>query len=284
MKLKLFLAIVIAISFTSCSYRITRTYPKPDCKNVILDCSPKVVIQKKILGTGYRYIGRIKLDDTGFTINCSKEKTIKKLQEEACILNANLVNVVEYIEPGYSTCWRCIADFYSVDDLSKLDDEFITSVVDPIYYEKDPKLSWSDLKRNIPETANDAYLIDYNLVLRRDINIWWGNVKSFEVQGVLNKNGSGVKESLKTPAILAHLQLIYDLSQIYAKRLELFLNENVKKSSNNEELQQYMDKYMEDLNSEVGSYITETQNGSKAEIQNKWNKKVAAAKVELGIN
>jgi len=60
-----------------------------------------------------RKIGEIKLGETGFSTKCNEAHALEILKNEACALNADIVNISEETRPdSWSTCYRCRAEFY----------------------------------------------------------------------------------------------------------------------------------------------------------------------------
>ena len=81
-----------------------------------------------------------------------------------------------------------------------------------------------------------------------------------------------------------HVQIIFDLTQIYSKKLEYFMNQEAAKTNNRQEVQMIMDEYSKKLGKEINQYKAETEYGQNMAMQIKWNEKVEAMKKELSIN
>ena len=58
-------------------------------------------------------IGEIKLGESGLAVACSEAHAIKILNNEACAIQADIINIVEENRPDlWSSCYRCRAEFY----------------------------------------------------------------------------------------------------------------------------------------------------------------------------
>lgn len=113
----MFFAIVLANVLSSCSYKITRTgYQIPEQNQSTSNCN--VVFKKSLTNTkGLERIGHISLESTGFTTNCNERKALELLNEEACRINADIVNIYAENRPDFtSDCYRCQAEFFVIDD------------------------------------------------------------------------------------------------------------------------------------------------------------------------
>ena len=124
--------LTLLILITSCSHRIVRTgyhINKSDYKN----CD--IVITKDIVVTdSLKKVGEIKLGESGFSIACSEADAIAILKNEACALNADLVNITEeHRSDLLSSCYRCRADFYKyqgVDFIRQSNDLYKSENID----------------------------------------------------------------------------------------------------------------------------------------------------------
>ena len=98
--------------FVGCKYQIVR-YGYERSKNNTKLCDVIIVKQKIISDSAATKIGEIKLGNTGFTADCSEEKAITIIRQEACGINADFVNIYEENVPYYTNdCYKCRADFY----------------------------------------------------------------------------------------------------------------------------------------------------------------------------
>ena len=95
----------------SCSHRIVRTGYQMSNSDYS-DCD--VEINKLMhITDSIQKIGEIKLGETGFAVACSEAHAIKILRNEACAMQADIINIIEEHRPDlWSSCYRCRAEFY----------------------------------------------------------------------------------------------------------------------------------------------------------------------------
>jgi len=109
---KILLFSTILFLFAGCNYHIIR-YGYDKSKNNTKLCDIIIVKQKTISDSVATKIGEVKLGNTGFTSDCSEEKAMIILRQEACGLNADFVNVYEENVPhSVNDCYKCRADFF----------------------------------------------------------------------------------------------------------------------------------------------------------------------------
>ena len=94
---------------SSCSHVIWKTYDNSeepiDCGLALVRVHPPDSVAEKI--------GEVILDDLGISVNCSEEKAINYLKNEACRIGAQIVFIKEIKRPDEeSYCYRCTGVFY----------------------------------------------------------------------------------------------------------------------------------------------------------------------------
>ena len=279
-----FLIILISL-LTSCSYRLTRNYQTPDSQQLASDCKPVLLKKKNLLGLNAKYLGSIRLDDSGFSVNCSEVTAIKKLNQEACLLKSNLINITDEAHFGASTCYRCIADFYYLEFDSITNRILNSKERIKLQYNQAKKIKWSDFRMYLPENSSVPYDFVSTIELESGgASFWTGELKNFKAQGVFYCDASKVKRSFAVEINLNHIGGLYDLTQIYAKKLEQFLNSNGNSSNNISVIQKTVDRYAKDLSIEQNKYIVETEYGSNNIAQQSWSDKIKLELKNLNIN
>lgn len=285
MKNLSFLLVLLFIS--SCSYKVTRTYSIKDSPSYIVksDTSKIIVKNKNLYGLNAEYVGSIKLDDTGTTIKCSEKRAIEKLKQEANYVNANLINITKEIYPGYSTCYRCVADFYNYkkdsisDKILKQEKRII------IKYDSIKKLQWEDFKLELSDSIPYPYDFTSNIELnsvRR--SFWTGAFKDFKAQAVFYSDISGVKASYRNEENLNHVNGLFKLTHIYAIELEQYLALESIKTSNPVTIQEIVDKYLQELFYTQKKYINETDYGRNKVSQQNWNRYIENKRLKYTKN
>ncbi len=279
------LLIILIFFVSSCSYKVTKNYQTSDSSNQFSNnCNPVIVKKKDLYGLHTKYLGTIKLDDSGLSINCSEEKAIEILQNEACLLNSNLINITEEVKHGYSSCYRCIAMFYNVDFDPTTNTILESANRKKIKYDPTAKINWSDFKLSLPDSSSIPYQFISNLEVKSGSrSFWMGEFKSFNAQGVFYCDVSKVKPSFATDENLLNIEMLYNLTQIFAKRLEQNLNSDINKTTNHLKIQNIIELYLENLLIEQKLFIKETEYGKNKIVQQKWINKINMDLKELKI-
>jgi hypothetical protein len=149
----------LTLFLVSCSHSIVRSgYILPE--NPSTDCPVSVQYgYAKDIDSSARYLGKIKLDDTGFSTSCSESDALAILRKEACALDANTVLITEFKEPSLmSTCYRCSANFYSIKTATQLADSSQAQSDQP--KQPTPPIRSKELYKT-PEPNPAAYILGY---------------------------------------------------------------------------------------------------------------------------
>ncbi|MFB6341026.1 hypothetical protein ACE1ET_04870 [Saccharicrinis sp. FJH62] len=281
MKLSKIPILLITFVFTlnSCGfYNVTRTYDLP--QNSVEDASePKIVHNKNLFGLDAKYLGSLKLEYNGAPGNITKDNVFIKLKSEAKHIHGDLINIVYYEKMIDSDiCYRCIADIYKLHENQYSDVVLSSDSRDILSYENRPLLNWNDFKIFLPEDSSIPYKISVNIFMNSEVNAWLGTLKNFRTNATIFFDASSVKSSYMSDYNLKHIQLIFDLAQVYAQRLESYVNNEIKRTSSRSKIQKILDEYYDKLKEEINTYSTETDYGQNIEIQQSWCKKIEAYK------
>ena len=228
----------------------------------IYSCSPKIIVNTvnkleetkqhegfAVFGindtfdtTGGKYLGEIKIKDSGLTIDCNYENAIKLGEAEARKLGGNTLKVIVHKLPDiFSQCHQITGSVYKLSDISK--------------YEK--KIIWNE---NRPFEAATSSYFDYNYSGR----VFQGKIK-FTVTTVFDCEKSYFKGTYQVDTVLAHEQGHFDITELYARKFFKKITEEVKNTKDLEnnihriydncikELQIEQDKYDSDI------YLDETK-------------------------
>lgn len=114
----------------ACGASIHRSgYSVPDALSAPT-CKIAVQEYRKLGEEGVTVLGRVRVRDTGFSVQCSESLVLERLRQEGCYLGADLINLTEVHPPdGWSTCFRTDAEFVRFDDRARPK----TLVSDPQY-------------------------------------------------------------------------------------------------------------------------------------------------------
>lgn len=273
---KTLIFLMVPLLLSSCAYTVTRSYLVKPEKQVSYDYKPRVVKNKNLTGLNATYLGTIKLEDSGFTRNCSEFSAIEKLTGEAYLLGANLINITAEAQPGFnSNCYRCIADFYAVPM-----DNAVRVILDKperelIRYSERDAITWFDIEDTLYESSPVPFVLDWDIVLTSgSADAWTGSYRNFTAEAVFYRDVARVKPSYMTAAGLDHINGLYLLAQIYASRLANHLNSSSRKIKQDYQVKEILNSYFSQLKSEQELYMLETDYGKNREVQVAWNRKI----------
>jgi hypothetical protein len=284
MQIKIILMVLLTIVISGCSYQITRNYPTPVSNHSVKDYNPVIFKKKDLFGLKFKYLGSAILNQNIQSGNYTEDKAIVKLMQEAYSLNADLVNIAKeiYSENSYS----CLADFYrnESDEKSKAIDILRNSSRININYNEQNSIKWSDFKLQQPDSLAEPYEFISNIKILSNCQSFWTRAfKNFYVQGVFYSDISKVKSSFANDTNLPHIQLLYDLTNLYAKKLELYLNTHSFKAKNIGKIHDVYLLYLNDLYLEQKKYSTETEYGANKMAQQVWLDKITSELKKLEI-
>ena len=108
---------ILAVSFCNCTttHQITRSGYQIRKPTTAISC--KVIFKKNFNAKSpeFEKLGEIQLGQHRFYTSCSEKDALKILKQEACQLNANLVNITEETTPDKGKgCYSCSAEFYKL--------------------------------------------------------------------------------------------------------------------------------------------------------------------------
>ena len=107
-------SIVLAIYICGCMHTVKIQDFRETANNQTqtTECDIKVVKGMDAPPQNYILLGRVELDDSGFSFWCSEADAHVTFIEQACSLGANIVNIVYERLPGLqSSCYRATAEF-----------------------------------------------------------------------------------------------------------------------------------------------------------------------------
>ncbi|MFC6997388.1 hypothetical protein [Rufibacter roseus] len=104
---------------------------------------------------------------------------------------------------------------------------FVCSVQaqDLLVYESESKLVWADFKGEPPKFDSAGARISTTIQMKAGkVNIWTGST-TYSAWGIMFPRHSWVKKEYKDDYTLNHEQLHFDISELVAKRLKIFINQ-----------------------------------------------------------
>ncbi len=268
--------ILILIAFNSCSPKLRSSVIKklPELEEgelvVILDIVDDQIIKGDI-------IGELKATDNGFSENCSYYENLEHLKVLARKAGANLVKITKHKPANsWSSCDRLWAKIYKVDDAKNYETE--------IEWSSDRKLTWDDFK-GVPDDENYPNAL---AVTNSGFGIYSNGFNLFSkgkifVKTVFINNSSWFRPEGKTPYVLTHEQIHFDITEIYARKLrKAFIDANITPSKGAEAEKIYY-KIHNEWEGRQSLYDIQTQFGEKFETQKKWKSivEIELAKYDL---
>jgi len=262
------LTILLMTLLCACSPKvITNTVESNLPSRTNLYYEPFAIIETNTIDrTLHQPIGQIEIKDGGLTLQCDYE-TVKKLaKQEALKLGGNCFVITEHREPNqWRTCHRIKADVFLIDNPK----EYETQIV----WNKNRQLEISDFKASTdkrPFTAVTYSGFRYRIEGRPA----FPNKYKLFVETYFDCNLSYFKRTEYDSLVLAHEQIHFDISELYARKFV----EQVKKEA--KDLPQFMAKgekifrqIWEENQIKQDEYDTEVY--ADKEKQPKWNKWIA---------
>lgn len=148
-----------------------------------------------------------------------------------------------------------------------------------IHWEAKQKLRWKDFKgraeRRSEYSALTHSVISYNYEVR-----YLNNEPQirFEVKCFFEPRQSWVKKNHKTKELLAHEQLHFDISELYARKLrqqlDIYLDTFDDKSDYQKESEAIFNVILEEWDQKQDQYDKETDHGRHIKRQEYWSKEV----------
>jgi len=250
MKIKTLIVFVILIISYSPVFAINnqiQVYTEPDSS-----CNPLIIKGKNLFGLDVKYAGNLKIGDQSFSFVIKKYSdsvATAVLKTQACAVNANLVNITFEIKPGeikppfpQANYYRCMVDFYSIE-MNELNLQILKAENRKIIrYDERNSLSWDDFDIELPESFSVPYEFISTIELYTGkMSIWTGAYKEFKAQGIFYSDISKIKKSFSSEQAKKQIELLFSLTQLYAKRLESDLNSRKPKLSNSEKIQKILE-------------------------------------------
>jgi hypothetical protein len=274
--------------------RVVTTYQKSESIIVSDSCEPRIVTGQDLYGLTGTYLGTIKIDEAFLYItgsSCSQEAAFKRLKTDACNLKANLINITSEIKPReevrpyhVSACYRCIADYYFIEFDTLVNKIFARGERDIINYTSDYKLKWDDFMVVLPDSSEMPYeFVSKFFLVSGKMSAWTGVYSEFEVNGMFISDISKVKKSFANETNEKTIGLLFDLTQVYARKLEMFLNSHKPKLANMEKIKSIYNSYHNLLKAEIRNFNKETDFGRNTFAYQQWEDRINKEAINLGI-
>lgn len=268
--MKQLLYIYIAVCLYACSPKLT-----PGARNdhsPLADTAFVLVLNQGDRfngnGNGLDRIAVINSFDSDLSPLCTYEEIITKFKQTARSRGANLVKITDYKKPGHKgDCDRITARLYKVDNVKAYEQKFEWS--------PDRKLTWEDFKGNPALNHEPAVAARTSCRFGIRVDTMYASGVSVIVTNEFICRQSSVRPERKTPALLAHEQLHFDLCEVYARKLRKQLAGmqltlfNVNRAATDAFLETY--KTYKEMQ---WAYDEETNHGLIPEAQEHWKQNI----------
>ncbi len=254
----------------------------------LLACSPKVIVQQSAsskLEALPRYapfavfeleddftpstpqlLGNIRIKDGGLSVQCDFKTVLGLAAKEARAMGGNCVKITEHRKPDHvSTCHRIRAAIYKIANPEDFEEEII--------WHEARKLAIRDFKGSTEKRPFQAATVSsfQYFTERNPLNAQF----VLKAESLFYCPGSYFKPSENDSLILAHEQLHFDITEIYARKFVKKVAETV---SNHTTLINEHEKIAKEVFEELQLKQDEYDSEVYADIskQPKWNAWVAA--------
>lgn len=150
---------------------------------------------------------------------------------------------------------------------------------DMIYWSEDYRLSWDDFE-GIP-----AYNFKSISALTSSGIVHYKGCKdgkiTYKVQSYFEKNESWVKEEARTKHHLAHEQIHFDITELYARRLRKGLQKKSFKCGQEQDFEEYVRPFIEAWQAEQAAYDHTSKHSIAKSVQKEWFYKIATELAQL---
>jgi hypothetical protein len=130
-KFSFFLCCLFLIGCAAGIKRTGYTQEEIEHFNDYSNCHIKIKKEANLDGYDFRLMGKVKVYDTEFSMDCDEEYVFSLLRNEACALGADLINITNEKPPNFwSTCYQV-----EVELLKILNEEQASKIVSDPHYE-----------------------------------------------------------------------------------------------------------------------------------------------------
>lgn len=140
------------------------------------------------------------------------------------------------------------------------------------------RLTWSDFRGKVPPASVPAATTASGISYTYTANLLHHEVKlDFEVNAYFYPNESWYKPEVCTENTLAHEQLHFDISELFARKMRKRLRRTSFSDNVKAEVREIYQEILKELGDFQDQYDWETNFSRNKEKQMEWNKKIAKA-------
>ncbi|MCK0161981.1 DUF922 domain-containing protein [Allomuricauda sp. F6463D] len=153
---------------------------------------------------------------------------------------------------------------------------YTQEIEEGVLWEKSKRLTWADFKGKVPPAAESAAITASGISYSYSANLLHHEVHlDFEVNAYFYPNESWYRPELCNDNILAHEQLHFDITELFARKMR----EKLRRTSFSDDVKSEVRKIYKDILVELQKYQEqydwETNFSRNREKQIEWNYKIA---------
>ncbi|NKI31865.1 DUF922 domain-containing protein [Croceivirga thetidis] len=146
-----------------------------------------------------------------------------------------------------------------------------------IPWSEERRLSWSDFKGEVPRDAMAAATTASGISYKYSANLMFNEVNlDFEVNTYFYPDGSWYKPDICDSTVLAHEQLHFDITELFARKMRKRLRQSTFSDNVKAEVRDIYNTILAELNAFQERYDWETDFSRKHEAQKRWKERVWA--------
>lgn len=147
--------------------------------------------------------------------------------------------------------------------------------VEVIPWSLERSLTWADFKGEVPKDAMASAITASGISYRYSANLMFNEVNlDFEVNCYFYPENSWYKPQLCDSTVLAHEQLHFDITELFARKLRRRLREATFSDNVKAEVRDIYNKILKQLNAYQERYDWETDFSRKTIAQLRWQKMI----------
>ena len=214
-------------------------------------------------------IGTVEIRARGvFINNCSYNGLLEEAEILARENGANIIAITKYkayLFPVKPFSYLGARLYYS---------DNINSYKSSISWNLNQKLTWDDFLGDVPDTSINLKMIASSKIFLH-FKIYGSKVDKIYFTCLFDRDGSWVKDSLKNDLLLLHEQVLFNINELYSRKLnEAFRDNKIKKKSVYTKGGQIYLKILSECEERIKKYDEETENGTNKDKQYEWYMKI----------
>lgn len=145
---------------------------------------------------------------------------------------------------------------------------------DTLIYSNFKKIGWENFKGDPVLSDSAGARIATTIQMKTEKVNFWTGVTTFSSWSVMDVGKSWVKSEYKDDYTLNHEQLHFDISELIARRLQLYINQQKINGSHMPKATKIFNEHLETLSKLQGEYDKETAGGNNKIEQAKWDDRI----------